>query len=197
MPQTIVITAISLSLSTVESVSGFIGKPRAFLPLRSRLHRKPTFTLVDSCHDGTEHNNCNYELHLLTFDLDDTIFPIDPVIHDANSVMIQTLHSLGFHGACNNEIISASKQIRHELRMSGNEITYTELRKRSIQREIERLAIADRSDVAFPPDDSVIHTVFESWLSERHTSANRNLFPFAVSSLKCVERRIQPWSSEQ
>jgi putative hydrolase of the HAD superfamily len=118
--------------------------------------------------------------------LDDTIFPIDPVIHDANSVMIQTLHSLGFHGACNNEIISASKQIRHDLRMSGNEITYTELRKRSIQREIERVAIADRSDVALPTDDSVIHTVFESWLWERHTSANRNIFPFAVSSLKSI-----------
>ncbi|KAL3799118.1 hypothetical protein HJC23_002246 [Cyclotella cryptica] len=188
MPRTIKITATSLLVLALETVSGFIKVPGTILP-RSPLQNRLAFTSAESSNTANENiDTSNNELHLLTFDLDDTIFPIDPVIRDANSVMIQTLHSLGFHGACNNEIISASKRIRQELKMAGDAVTYTELRKRSIRREIERLASATAHsvDTAINADDALINTVFDSWLSERHNSANRNLFPDAASSLKCI-----------
>mmetsp|Transcript_11889 Transcript_11889/g.26025 ORF Transcript_11889/g.26025 Transcript_11889/m.26025 type:complete len:138 (+) Transcript_11889:193-606(+) len=93
-------------------------------------------------HDGTSalnvipppHNN-NNELRLVTFDLDDTIFPIGPVVADANVAQRETLVKFGFSNACNDEIVAASKQIRTELREAGNAITYTDLRKQSIRRE--------------------------------------------------------------
>ncbi|KAL7506149.1 hypothetical protein ACHAXN_003458 [Cyclotella atomus] len=123
----------------------------------------------------------NNELHLLTFDLDDTIFPIDPVIQDANSIMVQTLKSHGYN-ADNDEIIAASKRIRKQVRERGEEITYSDLRRGSIRCEMERLS----TDLA---SDDVIEAVFNSWLDERHASANRNLFPHICSSLQSIRKQ--------
>lgn len=123
------------------------------------------------------------ELHLITFDLDDTIFPIGPVVADANEAQLATLHRLGYTGACNNEIIAASKRIRNELREVGKILTYTDLRKQSIHREIQRLIGTDTTI-----DYSVVETVFDAWLSERHASANRNLYQHASSSLECIRK---------
>lgn len=126
------------------------------------------------------------ELHLLTFDLDDTIFPITPVVADANVAQLQTLIRLGYDGATNERIIAASKRIRNELRESGDVITYTDLRKRSIRREIERLTASSNGDDGLRIDDSVVEAAFGAWLSERHASADRNLFPHAVSALEAI-----------
>ena len=122
------------------------------------------------------------DLHLLTFDLDDTVFPITPVIQDANSMMIRALNSFGYD-ANNDEIIAASKRIRRELHERGEDITYTTLRKRSIRCEIERVCATENVD------DAIVDMVFDSWLEERHASANRNLFPYASSSLQRIREQ--------
>ena len=59
------------------------------------------------------------KLHLITFDLDDTIFPIGPVVAEANDAMISRLQTLGYTDANNDEIVAASKRIRNELREEG------------------------------------------------------------------------------
>ena len=162
---------ISSLIIAIECASGFVSPPRQF------------------CHDITcqlqsdSFDSKTKELHLLTFDLDDTIFPITPVVQDANSAMIQYLQEIGYDNANNDEIVAASKEIRRELRERGEEITYSELRKQSIRREMERLG----GDALEINDNEVIDKVFDKWLSERHASANRNLFPFASSSLQSVK----------
>ncbi|KAL9185359.1 hypothetical protein ACHAXT_003136 [Thalassiosira profunda] len=123
------------------------------------------------------------ELHLLTFDLDDTIFPIGPVVADANVAQLQTLVRFGYEEASNDEIVAASKQIRTELRAAGDVITYTDLRKQSIRREIERVTGDDTVH------ESVAEAVFDAWLSERHASADRNLFPHASASLQIIREQ--------
>ena len=126
------------------------------------------------------------ELHLLTFDLDDTIFPITPVVSDANVAQLNTLQSkFGYTKACNQQIIAASKQIRTELRETNTSITYTELRKLSIKREIERVSGVSLSII----DTSIIDYTFNAWLAERHASADRNLYPQTIHALQTIRQQ--------
>ena len=123
------------------------------------------------------------KLHLITFDLDDTIFPIGPVVAEANDAMISRLQTLGYTDASNDEIVAASKRIRNELREAGKALTYTDLRKQSIRREIMRLTNLQHHQV----DDSIIEDVFDSWLSARHASADKYLFSDCVAALEAVQ----------
>lgn len=125
-------------------------------------------------------------LDLLTFDLDDTIFPIGPVVQDANVAMIQALTGFGYTEANNDEIVSASKRIRSELRQAGNVLSYTDLRKQSIQREIMRLT---NSQYDQSVHGSMVEAVFDAWLSERHASADRNLFSDCVDALERIREQ--------
>ena len=153
-----------------------------------RLREISAFSSTDSS-SLYHHRHCTTSalnaLHLLTFDLDDTIFPITPVVSDANVAQLQTLVKFGYTNASNEEIILASKEIRTELREAGNAITYSDLRKQSIRREIERLSGLDDSVV----HDTVIDSVFNSWLTERHASADRNLFPYTVDALQAIKEQ--------
>lgn len=162
-----------------SSVHGFVSLRSLTMP---RVNAKETGhrSSADYLDDLVQKSKSN-ELHLLTFDLDDTIFPITPVIRDANSIMIQTLQELGYD-ADNDEIIAASKRIRRQLRDRGEDITYSDLRRWSIRCEMERLS-DDGNCVA---DEATIDKVFNSWLEERHISANRNLFPHATKSLQSI-----------
>eukprot|EP00985_Skeletonema_marinoi_P031721 scaffold37781_cov198-Skeletonema_marinoi.AAC.4 len=122
-------------------------------------------------------------LHLLTFDLDDTIFPIGPVVAEANDAMISRLQTFGYTDANNDEIVAASKRIRTELREAGEALTYTDLRKQSIRREIMRLTDLQHHQV----DDSIVEDVFDSWLSTRHASADKHLFSDCVDALEAIQ----------
>ncbi len=123
------------------------------------------------------------KLHLLTFDLDDTIFPIGPVVAEANDAMISRLQTFGYTDANNDEIVAASKRIRNELREAGEALTYTDLRKQSIRREIMRLTNLKHYQV----DDSIVEDVFDSWLSTRHASADKHLFSDCVDALEKIK----------
>lgn len=167
-----------------HSASGFT--PASRQRSASSLHRHDRTTALNAIPPPDNYNN---ELHLLTFDLDDTIFPIGPVVADANVAQLQTLIKYGYENAANEEIIAASKQIRSELREAGNAITYTDLRKQSIRREIERLTgIGGSSRSERVVHDSVIEAIFDAWLSERHASADRNLFPYTSTALELIRQ---------
>ena len=125
------------------------------------------------------------KLDFLTFDLDDTIFPIGPVVAEANEAMISRLHAFGYTEADNNEIVAASKEIRNELREAGEVLTYTDLRKQSIRREIMRLTNFEHHQV----DDSVVEDIFDSWLSARHASADKHLFSDCIDALKEIQQQ--------
>jgi len=125
------------------------------------------------------------KLHLITFDLDDTIFPIGPVVAEANDAMILRLQTFGYTDANDDEIVAASKRIRTELREVGEALTYTDLRKQSIRREIMRLTNLQHHQV----DDSVVEDVFDSWLSMRHASADKYLFSGCVDALEAIRQQ--------
>jgi len=140
--------------------------------------------------DRPRQNSEKKELGLLTFDLDDTLFPIGPVVADANDAMINAMTKLGYHGITNEDVLSATRHIRKEISARNTVITYTELRMRAIRSEMERFLAqqfsveADEGETLHP---SIVQYVFDAWLEERNASASRRLFRGALSMLETIK----------
>ena len=120
--------------------------------------------------------------NLITFDLDDTIFPVGPVIADANKALFQHLESLGCESN-QEEYLKTAKQIRNELAKENKAITYTELRKRTIRRELEKYFSDDEIG------DSVVSQSYDIWEEHRHIAAETHLYHDTVSMLKELKNR--------
>ena len=132
------------------------------------------------------------KVNLITFDLDDTLFPIGPVVQDANDAMFQTLADLDYPEACLDGYTAACKAIRKSNYQPGvsNPITYSELRRRAIQIEMENCRKSWNDDGKAKDlleDHIVVEKSFNSWFEERHASAERNLFPDAIDMLKSLK----------
>lgn len=77
-------------------------------------------------------------LGLLTFDLDDTLYPLDVVIEEANRAFARAMETYGFSGILPSDINRRSMQIRQEMDpQAAMVLTHTELRKRAIRAEME------------------------------------------------------------
>jgi putative hydrolase of the HAD superfamily len=115
--------------------------------------------------------------NLITFDLDDTIFPVAPVVADANKALFKHLKSLGCE-TTQDEYVKTTKEIRVELAKDDKVITYTELRKRAIRAELERHLPGE--DIS----DSIVSRSYGIWEEYRHTAAETYLYPGTISMLK-------------
>ena len=88
--------------------------------------------------DGMASSQKTKTLGLLTFDLDDSLYPIEPVLNDANKVFVQTMANYGYNLGIN-DIVEAGKKIREEAGpILGTAMSHTEVRIQAIRREMER-----------------------------------------------------------
>lgn len=87
-------------------------------------------------------------LGLLTFDLDDTLYPIAPVEAEANEAFVQAMKNYGFKGLEPDDIVKTAKEIRGEIGKVNPEkaaiLTHTEIRELAIRREMEKATVAKR-----------------------------------------------------
>lgn len=149
---------------------------------------------------------------LLTFDLDDSLYPIDIVIQEANAAFARAMERFGFDGIRPDQIVETARKIREEL---GDKeailLSHTEIRERAIRREMESV-ILDRKlnetadDWATPRSDlspivvnfakkwaneavspSVVQAVLNAWEMERHHAAERHLYPEVIDVLKEIK----------
>ena len=79
------------------------------------------------------------KLGLLTFDLDDTLFPTSQVVQAANDAMIAQLQDYGCVDANIPDFIATTKSIRRKL---DQPITYQNLRKAAIRRTLQEAPIS-------------------------------------------------------
>ena len=130
-------------------------------------------------------------LALLTFDLDDTLFPCGPVVAEANEAMIASIVGHGYPSITNEDVLSATKAIRNELRKTETPITYTNLRIAAIQSQLERSLAEHYPHLAISEalHESVSRKIFEVWLQARHEAAERNLYPDAMDMLERVKEQ--------
>ena len=84
----------------------------------------------------------------MTFDLDDTLYPLAPVIDEANAAFARAMHKYGFgnHDIQTQDINARSIQLRQTLARTDPEaaavLTHTEIRKRAIRQEMEEVMLS-------------------------------------------------------
>jgi len=225
-----------LALFRLIAVSSFveIGTTNAFVPLtRQMMIGSELTTSPSSCITSTLYSekkaeadafdvsvpsskSTTNEIGLLTFDLDDTLFPIATVVEDANAAFVTAMERFGFEGVDAFDIVNTGKEVREELAKTDPEaaagLTHTEIREMAIRREMERIIfdrklkqcaddwatpVSSLSDIVRKPaeqwakagvSDSVIQQVLTAWEMERHHSAERNIFPSVVDSFKKIKK---------
>jgi len=123
-------------------------------------------------------------LALLTFDLDDTLFPCGPVVAEANEAMVASIVSHGYPSVTNADVLAATRAIRNELRQTGTPITYTNLRIAAIRSQLALHNPEVGSEAGL--HESVSQKIFDIWLQARHGAAERRLYPDAIAMLQQV-----------
>ena len=87
--------------------------PSSVLTLRVATASASTTATVEEAESSTLPGSKTKTLGLLTFDLDDSLYPIEPVLHDANEIFVQTMSNYGY-SLEPNDIVEAGKAIRQE-----------------------------------------------------------------------------------
>jgi hypothetical protein len=87
-------------------------------------------------------------LGLLTFDLDDTLYPITPVIDAANAAFARAMERFGYEGLTPMDIVQTAKLIREEIAEEDPKaaaiLTHTEIRELAIRREMENIMLSKK-----------------------------------------------------
>lgn len=125
---------------------------------------------------------------LLTFDLDDTLWPTKPVIKAANDALLEHLDSAG--------VETTAASIRNRMKilrtMSDEPLTYRKQRTLAIEQEMQYQMIKEGMDssnlglVAEFDDEADVH--YQGWLHARHVAASECLYRDVVPALESIRR---------
>ena len=120
---------------------------------------------------------------LLSFDLDDTLFPCSTVVARSNAKLVSALTANGVSAAARIDAPAIQAQIKLERRKSATVLTYSEMRTRAI-RSILQLHGGHGDCHA---TDDLAHELFDIWLEERNRAANDLLFEGAVDAIQACK----------
>jgi FMN phosphatase YigB (HAD superfamily) len=203
-------------LNRAEAFSPRLRPPESFSSCRPHA-ASASSTAVDepatsspSRADGTPGKKRTRTLGLLTFDLDDSLYPIAPVLHDANSAFVRAMANYGYDLGPD-AIVESAARIRAEAGpAAGSALSHTAVRLLAIRREMERKMVEKKlrecaedwatevSSLTGPVrmsaerwaraavQDRVVEAVYRAWEGERHHSAERHLYPEALASLQRI-----------
>merc|ERR1712151_1465130 len=106
--------------------------------------------------------------------------------------MIKALDNLGYKGITHEGFSSSMKEIRNELQIADETITYSELRKRTILQQIQKCDPSNNTkknpnSTTSMEVEVAVEQSFKAWLDERTASAERNLFPDAIQMLETIK----------
>mmetsp|Transcript_18602 Transcript_18602/g.51918 ORF Transcript_18602/g.51918 Transcript_18602/m.51918 type:complete len:412 (+) Transcript_18602:228-1463(+) len=211
-----------VSATFFQAIAVFSTITDAFVPL-SNSRRQIVTTSTSTLYSDTAVSDASstssepgvQNIGLLTFDLDDTLYPIDQVVKDANAAFVTAMERFGFEGVDAFDIVTTGKEVREELSKTNPEkaaaLTHTEIREMAIRREMEKIILKQKlqqcaDDWATPVEDlspivrkpaeqwargavseSVVQQVLTAWEMERHHSAERHVFPGAIDALKKIK----------
>jgi putative hydrolase of the HAD superfamily len=151
-------------------------------------------------------------LGLLTFDLDDSLYPIDPVLKDANNVFVKKMANYGY-SINPQDIVEAGKRIRASAGKNGVAMSHTDVRLKAIRSEMERKMLEKKlaecaedwaTEVRYltaplkesakkwaksAVSQSVVESIYSAWERERHHSAERHLYPEIITALQTIREQ--------
>ncbi|GAX27822.1 hypothetical protein FisN_13Hh071 [Fistulifera solaris] len=207
-------TRLSVVLALLVAVEGFqtpgtAGRVRVASPLQASTSSSETKASSTSTPKTKT-------LGLLTFDLDDTLYPIDTVIQEANTAFARAMNNYGFTGIQPQDIVETSKKIREEMTAENPEaaaaLSHTEIRLLAIRREMENVIfhkkLKDTADDWATPvsslspvvvshakkwaseavSPSIVQAVMNAWEMERHHAAERHLYQEVMDVLSQIKK---------
>jgi len=153
-------------------------------------------------------------LGLLTFDLDDTLFPINKVIDEANAAFAKAMERFGYEDIDPSDISEAGRKIREE--MPPNEaacLSHTDIRSLAIRRVMEDITfkrklqamaedfstdVENLSKIVVEPakrwaaqavSPSIVDAALNAWEMERHHASERHLYPEVIDVLREIKEQ--------
>lgn len=181
----------------------------------AKAEAKQTVATPTSSNNNDKHKTKEIKkktLKLLTFDLDDTLYPIAPVLNEANKAFASAMIKYGFGGISPNDIVEASKEIRKEMARKKIVLSHTQVREVAIRREMENVIFKQKlkqtADTwatqvsSLSPvivnhakkwasravSESVVEAVLNAWEMERHHAAERNLYYECVDVFEQIRK---------
>jgi hypothetical protein len=140
---------ILLGDPTSNSATAFVA-PQPVHPFTKTRHNHNTVVVRASTEqeEEVEIKSERQTLGLLTFDLDDTLYPIAIVEEEANRAFVEAMAEYGYgDGEIQpSDIVAAAQQIRDEISategpQAAAALTHGELRRAAIRREMERWTV--------------------------------------------------------
>jgi len=155
-------------------------------------------------------------LGLLTFDLDDTLYPVAPVINEANEAFVKAMKNFGFDGIERDDIIDTARKMRAEIALTDPKraaaLSHTEIRLMAIRRQMEtKIFLRSLEDIAADEcipvsqlssiilnnakiwaakkvSSSVVQAVYNAWEMERHHASERHLYPEVIDVFEQIKK---------
>jgi FMN phosphatase YigB (HAD superfamily) len=155
------------------------------------------------------------KLTLLTFDLDDTLYPLAKVMDEANTAVTRIMATYGYDTIEPLTIVNTGRDIRERMAITDPErsatLSHTDTRRLAIREEMEKIIferklkacaedwatqVADLSPLVVQNaktwattsvTESVVEAVLNAWEMERHHAAERHLFPDVVDTFQQIK----------
>lgn len=225
----IIYTFLTHSASSVNAlVASPLSLKPSFLPATSSTANQNANRISSSLHATTPSEESVTEkvssndvptkkLGLLTFDLDDTMYPMEPVLSEANKAFAEAMSKYGYTGIEPQDIVQTGKAIREEIALTDPKaaaiLTHTEIRELAIRREMEKVIHRRKleecaKDWATEVQDlnplvvenakkwantalsqSVVDAVVNAWEMERHHAAERHVYQEMLEGLKEIKKQ--------
>lgn len=165
-----------LLLQLPQSVTGF-GVSSVLRTFRTMPHcwQAPQ----DSERSGGIVDSDHARLRLISFDLDDTLFPTTEVVRAANLKMLDALEERGCGRVALSDYLATTKAIRKGLNSPS---TYQGLRKMTLKQTFLNAGIDDTAQL-----DVWVDECYQAWEQERHLAAERFLYEDAIETLQTLK----------
>lgn len=157
------------------------------------------------------------KLTLLTFDLDDTLYPISTIIGDANEAFARLMKNYGYNDIEPSQIVTTGRKIREQMAITDPEqsavLTHTEVRRLAIREEMEKIVYQRKLEAcaedwatqvsSLSPlvvqnaktwahtavSSSVVEAILNGWEMERHHAAERHLYPEVIDTFNQIKEQ--------
>ena len=211
----------SAALVISFAFSSFFGSHAFTVSHHHQQHHQHRQSVATTSRSSSSSSSSHTQLHaqtqqrplvLLTFDLDDTLYPIAPVIEQANNAFAKAMERYGYEGIQPSDIDDTTKQVRAEMEpTAAAALSHTEARELAIRRKMEQVllerklrecaedwvtSVEDLSPVVVDNakqwttravSDSIVQAVLMAWEMERHHAAERNLYPHITEVLQEIK----------
>jgi len=183
-------------------------------PSRASLYSATEETTTPT--DNESETTTKKTLGLLTFDLDDTLYPVEKVINEANDAFVKAMHNFGFDGIERDDIIDTARKMRAEIAVDDPKraaaLSHTESRVMAIRRQMEtKIFLRSLEDIAADEcipvsqlssiilnnakiwaakrvSSSVVQAVYNAWEMERHHASERHLYPEVIDAFEQIKK---------